>query len=58
MKYKVEYAQFHTIEIEAESKDEVQDIAAMMDDEEIIQKDTSDGGMVIWEITEVRDGKG
>lgn len=52
MKYKVEFAQFHTIEIEAESKKEAEDIAAVLDDEEILRKSIEDTEMVIWDIQE------
>ncbi len=52
MKYKVEIAEFHTIEIEAESKKEAEDIVAVMDDERILERATEDTEMVIWSITE------
>lgn len=53
MKYKVELAEFRTIEVDAETQDEASDIVAMMDDEDILEKAENDGSMIIWDITEV-----
>lgn len=53
MKYKVEFAEFHTIEIEAESIKYAEDIAAVMEDEEIFNKSVEHSRMVIWNINEV-----
>lgn len=46
MKYKVELAEFHVIEIDAESK------TVVMDDEDILAKSISDSGMTIWDVWE------
>ena len=52
MKYKVELAEFHTIEVEAADKIEAEEIAATMDDEEILERAVENSGMVIWGATE------
>lgn len=53
MKYKVELAEFHTIEIYADSKKEAEEKAAVMDDEDILHHSVESTGMVIWDIREV-----
>lgn len=53
LKYKVELAEFHTIEIEAESKEEAENKVAVMDDEDILKQSVEDTEMMIWQITEV-----
>ncbi len=49
-KYEVEYARFAKVTIEAESQEEANAIAAMMDEEEIEEKSDKwqEGGFVIW----------
>ena len=54
MKYKVEFAEFHKIEIEADSKEEAEEKAAVMDDEDILKDSIENSGMVIWEVVEVQ----
>lgn len=49
MKYKVEFAEFHKIEVEADSKKE----AAVMDDEDILSHSVENTGMVVWDVMEV-----
>lgn len=49
MKYKVELAEFHTIEIEAKSREEAENKAAVMDDDEILSKSAGHAEMVIWD---------
>lgn len=51
MKYKVELASFHTIEVEAESKKDAEDKVAVMDDEDILKQSVEDTELVIWETT-------
>lgn len=53
MKYKVELAEFHTIEIDADNKKEAEEKAAVMDDEDILNKSIENTGMVIWNVSEV-----
>lgn len=53
MRYKVEFAEFHKIEIEAGSKEEAEEKATVMDDEDILKDSIENSGMVIWEVTEV-----
>lgn len=52
MKYKVELASFYTIEIETESKEEAENKAAVMDDEDILKQSVENTGMVIWDSME------
>lgn len=47
-KYEVEYAQFTKLEIEAESFQEAEDIAATLDGEEIAKKDPHE--YIIWDV--------
>lgn len=54
MKYKVEFAEFHKIEIEADSKEEAEEKAAVMDDEDILKDSIKNSDMVIWEVVEVQ----
>ena len=49
MKYEVEYAQFTKIVIDAESETEAEDMAAVMDGEDIAEHDPHE--YVIWNIT-------
>ena len=49
MKYKVEFAEFHKIEVEADSKEK----AAVMDDEDILNHSVENTGMVVWDVREV-----
>lgn len=53
MRYKVEFAEFHKIEIEAGSKEEAEEKATVMDDEDILKDSIENSGMVIWGVTEV-----
>lgn len=53
MKYKVELAEFHTITVEADSKEEAEGLVAVMDDEEILKQSVENTGMVIWSSSEV-----
>jgi|GEM_PF-2560714 len=50
MKYKVKFAKFVTIEIEAESKEEAEDKAAVMEDEEVEAIAGNNHEMAIWDI--------
>jgi hypothetical protein len=52
MKYQVEFAQFVTLEVEADSKSEAEDQAAVMEDDEIESKGNNDRGWVIWQVTD------
>jgi hypothetical protein len=54
MKYNVEFAKFITVEIEADSKKEAEDIAAVMDTDEIEERSVNfnDRGYEIWNIAE------
>lgn len=47
-KYEVEYAQFTKVEIEAESLQEARDIAATLDDEEIVKNDPHE--YIVWDV--------
>ena len=49
MKYEIEYAQFTKIVIEAENESEANDIAAMMDGEDIAEHDPHE--YAIWNVT-------
>lgn len=51
MKFEIEYAQFTKVVIEAESKEEAEDIAAIMDGEDIAEHDPHDYN--IWNITQL-----
>ena len=53
MKYKVEFAEFHKIEVEADSKKEAEEKAAVMDDEDILNHSVENTGMVVWDVREV-----
>lgn len=53
MKYKVEFAEFHKIEVEADSKKEAEEKAAVMDDEDILNHSVENTGMVIWDVMEM-----
>ena len=52
MKYKVELAEFHTIEVEAECIKDAEDKVAIMDDEDILRQSVEYTGMVIWDSKE------
>jgi hypothetical protein len=54
MKYEVEFAKFITVEIEADSKSEAEDKAAVMETEEIEAGSVhfNDGGYEIWDVKE------
>lgn len=53
MKYKVEFAEFHKIEVEADSKKEAEEKAAVMDDEDILNHSVENTSMVIWDVMEM-----
>ena len=53
MKYKVEFAEFHKIEVEADSKKEAEEKAAIMDDEDILNHSVENTGMVVWDVMEM-----
>lgn len=53
MKYKVEFAEFHKIEVEADSKKEAEEKASVMDDEDILNHSVENTGMVIWDVMEM-----
>ncbi|MDF2537430.1 MAG: hypothetical protein K0S76_451 [Herbinix sp.] len=53
MKYKVEFARFCTMEVEAETVHDAEDIASVMEDEEIERKAKADNGYEIWQVTKV-----
>ena len=48
MKFEIEFAQFTKIEVEAESKEEAESIAAVMDGEDIAEHDPHE--YAIWNI--------
>ena len=52
MKYEIEYAQFTKIVIEAENESEANDIAAMMDGEDIAENDPHE--YAIWNVTPIK----
>lgn len=52
MRYKVELAEFHTIEVEAGSKKEAEEKVSVLDDEDILQESVANTGMVIWDVSE------
>lgn len=54
MKYRVTLAKFLDIDIEADSPQEAEDIAAMMEDEEIYRESTNETSLEIW-ITRTMD---
>ena len=53
MKYKVEFAEFHKIEVEADSKKEAEEQAAVMDDEDILNHSVENTDMVVWDVMEM-----
>lgn len=53
MKYRVELAEFHTIEVEAENKKEAEDKVAVMDDEDILKQSVENTGLIIWDTMKV-----
>ena len=58
MKYNVEFAKFITVEIEADSKKEAEEKAAVMETEEIENGSVhfNDDGYVIWNVAERQEG--
>lgn len=50
MKYKVKFAEFHTIEVDANSKQEAEEKAVAMNDEKILKEAIENTGMVIWNV--------
>ena len=52
MRYKVELAEFHIIEVEARNKKEAEEKVSVMDDEDILKESVEKTGMVIWQTTE------
>lgn len=54
MKYNVEFAKFVTVEVEADSEKEAEDIAAVMENEEIENGSVgmSGDGYAIWDVVE------
>lgn len=52
MKFEIEYAQFTKIVIDAENKEEAENIAAMMDGEDIAENDPHE--YAIWNVTPVK----
>lgn len=50
-KYEVEYVQFTKVEIEAESEEEANELASIMDGEEIAEHDTHD--YIIWDVRKI-----
>lgn len=53
MRYKVELAEFHTIEVETGSKKEAEEKVYVLDDEDILQESVANTGMVIWDVSDV-----
>lgn len=53
MKFKVEFAEFHKIIIEARNKKEAEEKAAVIDDEDILRDSVENSGMVVWDVSEV-----
>ena len=53
MKYKVKFAEFHSVMVEADSKKEAEEKAAVMDDEDILKNSIENSGMEIWNISEL-----
>ena len=51
MKFEIEYAQFTKIVIEAESEEEAQDMAAVMDGEDIAEHDPHEYS--IWDVRKI-----
>lgn len=51
MKFEIEYAQFTKIVVEAEDKEEAEEMAATMDGEDIAEHDPHD--YAIWNITQL-----
>lgn len=57
MKYEVKFAKFINVIIEADSKREAEDKAAVMETEEIEERsaDFADDGYVIWDINQKKE---
>lgn len=51
MKFEIEYAQFTKVVIEAENREEAEDMAAIMDEEDIAEHDSHEYD--IWNIRQV-----
>lgn len=51
MKYEIEFAQFTKVVIEAENEEEANDMAAMMEGEDIAEHDPHD--YVVWNVTQL-----
>ncbi len=51
MRYKVELAEFYTIEVEADSKGDAENKVAVMNDEVILKESVENTGMTIWQVT-------
>ena len=51
MRYEIEYAQFTKVVVEAESRDEAESIAAVMDGEDIAEHDPHE--YVVWNIIQL-----
>ena len=51
MKFEIEFAKFTKIEVEAKSKEEAENMAAVMEEEEITEHDTHE--YYIWDITKI-----
>lgn len=50
-KYEIEYAQFTKVIVEAENEEEANDLAAIMDEEEIAEHDTHEYS--IWNVRKI-----
>ena len=57
MKYKFDLVGYHTIIVEADSKEKADEILANMSDEEILGKSVLDTAMQICSVSEVADNE-
>jgi hypothetical protein len=57
MKYEVTLSEFHTIIVEADSKEEAGETVGVMSEEEILEKSFKNSAMNIWNISEVADNE-
>lgn len=57
MKYEVTLSEFHTIIVEADSKEEAGETVGVMSEEEILEKSVKNSAMNIWNISEVADSE-
>lgn len=55
MKYKVEFAEFRSVVVEADSRKKAEEKAAVMDDEDILNEAVENTGMVVWNVSEVQE---